>query len=100
MRQTTTRPFAPDANRAPSGEKEMRSIGSVSCVRVCRQLWEMVSQSRIVQSFDADASIRRVSGWDVLSGSGCHERETMEDLWPMSLLSGVEEEPLGGFCQT
>lgn len=78
----------------------MRSIGSVSCVRMCRQFWEMVSQSRIVQSFDADASMRRVSGKGVSVGSGCQERETMEDIWPMSLHSGVEDEPLEDFCQT
>lgn len=60
----------------------------------------MVSQSRIVQSFDADARMRRVSGRGELVGSGCQERETMEDVWPMSLRSGVEEEPLEGFCQT
>lgn len=60
----------------------------------------MVSQSRIVQSFDADASTRRVNGEDKLAGSGCHDRETMDDVWPVSLNSGVEEEPLGVFCQT
>lgn len=53
-----------------------------------------------MQSFDADASMRRVSGKGVSAGSGCQERETMEDIWPMSLHSGVEDEPFEDFCQT
>lgn len=78
----------------------MRSIGSMSCLNTCRQIFETVSQMRIVQSSDAEARIRRVSGWGEPGGRGCQASETMGRLWPMSVPSGFEFEPLEGLFQT